>query len=180
MDVLSGISRALELRWDFLFRIIASLAGLATLGGLVIRQTPVEAAGALLGWLGTADAADAAVILGKWITERADVLRWVGLGAVVLGVATTSYRSRGAALAVIGASLCAACNDPSPLWIFLALAVLWAGSRAYDEYLWRRYKSSRDNVHGWFSTALAQIPTAVFYLPLAPITWVVNPRPFRL
>jgi hypothetical protein len=61
VDVLGGISRALELRWDVLIRIFASAAGLATVGGLLIGQTPLEATAALLSWLGLDDAGTAAV-----------------------------------------------------------------------------------------------------------------------
>lgn len=37
MDVLSGISRALEFRWDVLIRIVASAAGLTTVSGAAHR-----------------------------------------------------------------------------------------------------------------------------------------------
>jgi hypothetical protein len=99
---------------------------------------------------------------------------------MIIGVATTSYRSRGAALAVLGASVCAACNDPRPIWVLLVLIVLWAASRAYSELMWRRHSELFSGPHEWFGTVLVQIPTAILYLPVAPFTWIVNPRPFRI
>lgn len=177
--MLDIIAKVFALRWDFLFRAAASIAGLATAVGLFARRPPLVILDQLLQWIHCDAATPALAAAAQWTTERSGPLSLVAAIAVLLGIGLTTFDGRGAALSVFGASLDVQAGGHAALWILASLGLITLVAFAVARFGPDRWFLELDAIDSWCRSAVTQLMSATFYLVVGWVTWVADAPPRR-
>lgn len=172
MDFLNTIERAFVLRWDILVRLTASIMTIASVVGFQLMATPLQVIAGLFravdweaGWSALLGAHD-------WVVARESWLVWVGGALIAVGLVLAYWSPRGGAVGLIGAALVIEVGNSSPIWILLVLLILMIVAffvsrvvlelplMAISEAIWR---------------VLINTFLSAIFIPVAPITWIVDP-----
>jgi hypothetical protein len=180
MDFLGTVSRVFEVKWDLLFRIAASVLGVAALVGWSSADTPLQVLAQALDWSGLGIAAHGVDVAHAWVSDRADVVTVVGWGTMGFGVISTTWDGRGAAAAILGIAALAEVGVeifPATLAVLgAAVVIAFAISRLVHGPAGDAFSSAS----AWLASCCAQMFGATLFVLAMPISWIAGRPPRRL
>lgn len=178
MDVIGAVSRVFEVKWDLLFRIAASVLGVAAVIGCFSGVTPLHVVGNALDWSGLGFAGVGVEAAHAWVIDRASVVVIAAWATMAFGVVTTTWDGRGAAAAILGISALAEVGfvvlPGTALTLVVAIVLAFTASRLLPGAVGDVF--SRPSA--WFTSCFAQLCGATLFILALPVSWVAG-RPDR-
>lgn len=178
MDVLGAVSRVFEVKWDLLFRIVASVIGVAAAIGWLAGVTPLQVVAQALNWSGLGVAASGVDSAHTWVYDRATVISIAAWATMAFGVVTTTWDGRGAAAAILGISALAEVGFGILPGTLLALVAALIFAFAMSRLLPGTAGDVFGGASAWFTSCFAQLCGAILFVLALPISWVAG-RPDR-
>ena len=176
MDVLGSISKVFDLKWDALFRVAASVLGVATVAGGLTNTTPLNAIAGVLEWSGVraSTIADAGHV---WLDSRSTALEVCAVLMLAVGLLTTTWSGRGAALAVLGIAALAEANVVVLPMMAIVLFSLALAAAIASRWLPDTISDICHTAGGWLLSCIGQLCGAVFYIVVVPVAWIAGSPP---
>lgn len=180
MDVVGAVSRVFEVKWDLLFRIAASVLGVAAAIGLFSGGTPLQVLGNALDWSGLGVAGDGVEAARSWVIDRASVIVVAAWATMAFGMVATTWDGRGAAAAILGMSALTEVGFaviPGTVLMLVAVILLaFTASRMLPGAVGVVFSGAS----AWFTSCFAQLCGATLFVLALPISWVAGRPAQRL
>ncbi|MBN9605803.1 MAG: hypothetical protein J0G30_04260 [Actinomycetales bacterium] len=182
MDLGQLIS-VLRLSWDLPWRLGASVAALATLGGIWTGSSALQALADLGDSAGTPTVAAAALRDSHvWLSHHS-ILGLAGIALELIGLTFSGHQprsgqgTRAPATALLGIALAVECG-----WVLAAMIIggvallLWFLALTYRLVLEARngFDDHALRIEAWLRRTCAAPLVAALYIPLAPISWATR------